>query len=1037
MGGSLFKNTYSTAQKILFVTIAAVIYIAAFFLVYPHVGTLAAGLGLLPVIAAGILCGRRGTIISTTGVFFIGLLLMRLNHFDFSSPEANLKILIGNLFILISALVIGWSSSLMRQVQRQNSALDEERARLKDEIIKRKESEVRLRKQQEFSNTLQQGLALLSSNPGQSFVLDNILQLIKNGIECDNVSLLLSENDSLVVHANNGHTGSIQITGIRFPITENSQNPGVRVFLDKKPIIIEDVNNHPGWINIRGLSEVMSWLSAPLLLNGQSIGIIGMERSSTNPFTPTDLLLVQAFAKSIALVIENVRLYQQAQQEIEERKRTSEKLQRRLQTEALISSFSAHLLNADLSNIEHDLQEILGQLGRFTEAESCYFSLLGADKFTFLDDFTWTNGEVLPRKDNEQISDIRNLPWVYQQLSSFETIYIPDIEDLGSDAALEKDRWQKLGIHSLLLIPIVRNEVLLGILGFNTESKRANWAQEDIISLQLVANIFSSFWAGRKAEIDQKEKLFFVEGLVDAIPTPIFYIDNKGVYLGCNKALAKSYGVKKDELIGKTAYDFLKKELADHYMSVDMQIMENGKPSVNQELSTYADGTNHILVAHKAPFFDIEGNAMGLIAVMLDVTELKEMEYALEKERSSLAEKVHQQTAELRTANKELAHAAKAKDEFLAAMSHELRTPLNAILGLSEALQEQVYGPVNHKQEKTLSHIQDSGAHLLALISDILDLAKIGADRMDLDTAPVDANFICETTLTMLHEIAQDKNLSLDLKLDPQVKIIHADGRRLKQILLNLLSNAIKFTPDGGGVSLEMEGDPRASLVRFHIRDTGIGISKEDLPTIFTPFQQIDSSLSRKYEGAGLGLALAAQMVSLHRGTISVESEPNKGSHFCVSLPWAPTIKNTNPGERNTVPLNRLSSSQETTPANSLIMIAEDNLANQETMADYLIAKGYRVVNAVNGSLALKIAKQSRPDLILMDIQMPEMDGFEATLLIRKEPDLANIPIIAITALAMPGDKEKCLAAGVNDYLVKPVQLTTLIETIQYQLAQN
>ena len=179
----------------------------------------------------------------------------------------------------------------------------------------------------------------------------------------------------------------------------------------------------------------------------------------------------------------------------------------------MISSFAANLLNTDIANIEHNVHKILGQLGQFTGAERCYLSMFGTDKYTLVHDFTWTNGQVSLRMDDEQINDLRSLPWVYQRLTAFEIIYIPDIEDLRFDAALKKERWLKLGIQSLLLIPIVKNDILLGVLGFNTESKKANWTQEDIVSLQLMANIFSSFWARRTAEKDQQEKLLFVEGL--------------------------------------------------------------------------------------------------------------------------------------------------------------------------------------------------------------------------------------------------------------------------------------------------------------------------------------------------------------------------------------------------------------------------------------------------------------------------------------------------------------------------------------------
>ncbi|MDX9864897.1 MAG: response regulator, partial [Anaerolineaceae bacterium] len=661
-------------------------------------------------------------------------------------------------------------------------------------------------------------------------------------------------------------------------------------------------------------------------------------------------------------------------------------------------------------------------------------SIFAPDGHTFNRDFTWTNGQVPLRKANGQLTDIRTLPWVFKQLAAFEMIYVSDVARLEKDAAIEKMRWTNFGIQSLLLIPIIRNNNLLGVLGLHTETKKANWTQEDIVSLQLMANIFSSFWSRHTAEKDQIEKLLFVEGLLDATPAPIFYINQQGEYRGCNKAFCHFYGIEKERLIGKTAYDFNSKERADDLLSKDFYLMNKKETATYEESAIYADGSQHFLIVHKAPFFDAEGNTAGLIAVMADVTAQKNLERTLEEERKSLAQKVEQQTRELREANIELAQAAKAKDEFLAAMSHELRTPLNAILGLSEALQEQIYGPINPRQENTISRIQESGSHLLALVSDILDLAKIGAGRMELDLAPVDAAFICESTISMLRELAQGKTLSLDLIMDPQIKIIYADGRRLKQILLNLLSNAIKFTPPGGHVSLKMQGDLQNNLVHFHIRDTGIGISQEDLTTIFTPFQQIDSSLSRKFEGAGLGLALAAQMTKLHNGKITAESTPQKGSHFCVSLPWSPAEILPSHPHNDHHSHESFSSHQRTISPHPLVLIAEDDPATLETLTDYLKAKKYRVTTAANGFLAYEEVKHTPPDIILMDIQMPVMDGLETIRRIRNEPMAAHIPIIAITALAMPGDKEKCLAAGANAYLVKPVQLANLAETIQLNL---
>lgn len=256
-------------------------------------------------------------------------------------------------------------------------------------------------------------------------------------------------------------------------------------------------------------------------------------------------------------------------------------------------------------------------------------------------------------------------------------------------------------------------------------------------------------------------------------------------------------------------------------------------------------------------------------------------------ERGSLAQRVAERTAELSAANAELAQAARLKDEFLANMSHELRTPLNAILGLSEGLQEQLYGPLNEKQLKYLQTIEESGRHLLALINDILDLSKIGAGKLILQLEPVLISQVCHTSLRLISQNAQAKNLQVEFEsnVDPAAVIL-ADERRLKQILVNLLSNAVKFTPTGGTIGLKVQDDRTRPALLFTVWDTGIGIAPEALARLFKPFVQLDSSLARRYEGTGLGLSLVARLTQMHGGEVTVQSEPGQGSRFTVSLPW-------------------------------------------------------------------------------------------------------------------------------------------------------
>ena len=389
----------------------------------------------------------------------------------------------------------------------------------------------------------------------------------------------------------------------------------------------------------------------------------------------------------------------------------------------------------------------------------------------------------------------------------------------------------------------------------------------------------------------------------------------------------------------------------------------------------------------------------------------------------------------LRQANLELERALRIKDEFLASMSHELRTPLNAILGLSEGLIEQVVGPLNDMQMRSLVAIESSGQHLLKLINDILDLSKIEAGALTLSLSSVDAQSLCNASLVFVREAAHKKNIKLFSTLDPEVRLISLDERRAKQMLVNLLSNAVKFTPEGGQVGLEMTGNRQENMVRFTVWDTGIGISEEGMSRLFRPFVQIDSSLTRRYEGTGLGLSLVSRMAEMHGGSVSVESELGKGSRFTITLPWTEPNQGTSfdesdpsSGARKAEP----SIARVDTDA-PLILIAEDNEATILTLSVYLEPKGYRLAIAHNGIEAITVARTLHPSLILMDLQMPDMDGLEATRRVRSDndPQLANLPIVALTALAMPGDRERALAAGANAYLSKPVNMKQLVEMIE------
>ena len=441
----------------------------------------------------------------------------------------------------------------------------------------------------------------------------------------------------------------------------------------------------------------------------------------------------------------------------------------------------------------------------------------------------------------------------------------------------------------------------------------------------------------------------------------------------------------------------------------------------------------------------------GRILTLRDVTKRREMELALQAERALLTQRVEERTRALSKANAELGHAVRLKDEFLANMSHELRTPLNTILGLAEALQEEIYGDLAVRQARALTNIQESGRHLLSLINDVLDVSKVEAGKLTLEPGPVAVDSLCQSSVNFVTQVALQKRLTIKVVVDPQVKLIFGDERRLKQILVNLLSNAVKFTPTGGTIGLDVLGMPEQDMVQFVVWDTGIGIAMDDMPRLFKPFVQLDSRLTRQHEGTGLGLTLVHRMVDLHGGSIAVTSDVGQGSRFTVSLPWrirsfaqvpqlaksaaaVPHLLAEDPTELTHADGQRTPIPGQWPSAQIRILLVEDNETNIGTFCDYLAAKGYFVAVARSGAEALERLAEVAPDLILMDVQMPGMDGLEVTRRIRAGQIFTAVPIVALTALAMPGDRERCLTAGMNDYLSKPVSLGHLLDVIETHL---
>lgn len=933
---------------------------------------------------------------------------------------------IGYLCLLIGLLTSIYT--VFKEAEQVASSQLNANEALQREIAERKRAEAAEQAQRNLAEALRQVGLALNSTLNFDELLDKLLDQIGLVLRYDTANIMLVHKDEIEIVVTRGYDPTKVLRQPRHFHVE-SRPSLLKMIKTAEPLIIPDTFKAGDlWVDPDLSLHVRSWAGAPIIVEGEVVAFLALNYSEPDFYQPENAARLKDFANQAAIAFENADLYQQLQKRVAELttlNRISQAITSTLdltETLTIITENTTQLLQVDAASVVlHD-----------KDADDLWFAAASGEASEFVQGKRLALGQGI-------------LGWVSQ---TGEPLLVPDT---FSDPRYFSDFDAQSGFQarSILCVPLLV----------------------------------------------------------------------KGQPIGAIEA-------------------------------------------INKENGTFDEEDLRLLTRMAVPAATAIENAQLFTQSQQEIKERKRAEAALEVERAQLARRVEERTLDLRTANAELARAARMKDEFLASVSHELRTPLNAVLGISEALQEEVFGEMNEKQLGSLRSIEESGRHLLSLINDILDLSKVEAGKLELDLMPTPIEAVCQASLRMVKQNAHKKRLKIHASYDSLVTTVVADERRVKQVLVNLLSNAVKFTPDGGEIGIDVVGDEQAKAVLITVWDTGIGIADEDLAQLFQPFVQLDSRLAREYAGTGLGLSLVLRMMELHGGSVSVQSEVGKGSRFTVSFPWQgadaaidqldvydlyenssymapwrsvvivedssatlaqlkgyfevhgvsvqtfrlgnealPSIMAHPPNlvllamnlsdgsswdlltalrdnvETETISLLALSDlgeqedvlaagadyclskpftqaqmhialqrmvskrgggvQMDTAVSQPLILLAEDHEANINTFSSYLIAKGFHLILARNGVEAVARAKADKPDLILMDIQMPLMNGLEAIDKIRHDDDTAvsRIPIIAVTALAMPGDKEACLEAGANGYLSKPVGLGQLVESINMQLA--
>lgn len=703
----------------------------------------------------------------------------------------------------------------------------------------------------------------------------------------------------------------------------------------------------------------------------------------------------------------------------EQRRRTPDggNEQRLTEIQALVVTLINRMLSAPVEEVDSAVQEGLARLGAFTGRDRVYVFVIEGEQGS--NTHEWCSSATEPMIDHLQNLPTEAFEWMLAPIRAGDSFHLPDIADLPPESE-QYDFLSQQGIRSLLVVPMIDEDSLVGLVGFDSVNNTGNFLPGEIYLLRSFSDVVRSVLMRRKTMIEMRRvqddlarERAFLNGIVSTNAAGFVVFSESGDIVYANEESERVLGVTIAEMEGQP-YNSPNWRITDvggkpvpNEMEPFIIVKRTGQLVENHRIALHCPDQVRYASINAAPIARDGVEAASVVYSVTDVTDLVRAEQARE------------------TALSDAQRANDAKSNFLAKMSHEIRTPLNGILGISDILEEMIRDPA---QVRMLDILRESGGLLMGIINDLLDMSKIEADALELESMPFSLAELARRTEEVHTLRASEKRLSFAVTIDdPLGRERLGDPQRLTQIMHNLISNAVKFT-DRGFVNVSITA-PDENAVKISVEDSGIGMTEAQHARLFDAFVQADSTISRRFGGTGLGMSIVRNLVELMNGTIETESAPNVGTKITILLPMPLAPQREQASDASAKP----DKPGEFTLPELSILAADDNRTNQMILSIMLGQLGARVTLANDGLDALEKARNERFDLMILDISMPGMDGLTLLNTVRAEEAAAAQPLtpaFAFTANAMSYQVESYLDAGFDACLTKPLKLERLHETL-------